>query len=247
MQRGIFVVVAAACVGCNSGTVAVKAPLTISSGASPVVSMRQAGKDADGFLSKTDFATFDGKVDGTDPRLTDSRKPTPGATTYIQNNSSAPQTADLSITGEAKAGSFTATRFPRLVGFLEGNPPTPVKLALLTGWTVVPKESDADPMEISVNVENPTDLYLVTYTYRVNTSNSQKFSGIRVLNSSQTEVSLVTGAGMITSVGDTGMSGSIVIRNLPQGAYKFQLVDYCPAAGDRTFSFTHQLMVYRLQ
>jgi hypothetical protein len=75
----------------------------------------------------------------------------------------------------------TATPYPRLVGFLEADN-TVIKNNVPYGWTPVPHTSPANNMEITVNVNDPTEVYLVTYTYRVQSgTGSYKWSGIRII------------------------------------------------------------------
>jgi hypothetical protein len=57
-------------------------------------------------LTGDTFSVRFGRSD--DPRLTDARTPLAGSASYIQNQSGAPQAADLNISGQAIAGSVTS-------------------------------------------------------------------------------------------------------------------------------------------
>jgi hypothetical protein len=110
-------------------------------------------------------------VYNTNPAGTGATAVTPGF--YYWNGSQWVRLMDMS----------TATPYPRLVGFLEVDNTVPVtKNNVPYGWTPVPYTSSTNNMEITVNVNDPTEVYLVAYTYRVQSgTGAYKWSGIRII------------------------------------------------------------------
>lgn len=74
------------------------------------LSIATASASSPGALSAADWAGFDAKVSGSDPRLSDARAPLPGSAAYIQNGT-APQAGDLHVTGTVTAGTLSAAAF----------------------------------------------------------------------------------------------------------------------------------------
>jgi hypothetical protein len=140
----------------------------------------------------------------------------------------------------------TATPHPRLVGFLEVDYTTPVtKYSVPAGWTPVPYTTAASNMEITVNVNDPTEVYLVTYVYRVQSpSGVYKWSGIRIMGPT---TRFIHGDGSNLNKYDFGASGSFFVTGLSPGSYTIRLEDWSGVVEDRTYAYERQLLVYRIR
>jgi hypothetical protein len=138
----------------------------------------------------------------------------------------------------------TATPYPRLVGFLE-NYDTVFKYSVPSGWAPVPYTSSTNNMEITVHVNAPTEVYLVTYTYRLlSTYGTYKWSGIRIIGPTSR---FITGEGSNLTTTDFGTSGSLFVTGLSPGTYTIRLEDWSTYVENRTYADARQLLVYRIR
>ena len=76
-----------------------------------------------------------------------------------------------------------------------------------------------------------------------------KWTELNVLDTQDQLVRTIHVEGAAPSAQDDGASGSVVVTGLPEGAYRFRLVDYSWATATRTFpeDIARQLFVYRMQ
>jgi hypothetical protein len=138
----------------------------------------------------------------------------------------------------------TATPYPRLVGFLESTNNVTVSVSI--GWTPVRYTSATNNMEITVNVNDPTEVYLVTYAYSVTTSSSvNHWTGIRIIGPTS---KFISGDGTHAGTNSFSASGSFFVTGLSPGTYTIRLEYWTGYSGNRTFTADiRQLLVYRIR
>ena len=155
-------------------------------------------------------------------------------------------TERLHVNGNVRATAFIADKYPRVVANVEVLSPN-VTILNASNWIPVPSSSNTTNMEVSVTVDGPTDLYLVTYAYRVQqTTGALKWTGIRVLQGATT-VKFIHCEGANGNRSDYGASGSIFVTGLAAGTYTFRLEDHSTSNENRSFVSERQLLVYRLR
>lgn len=157
-------------------------------------------------------------------------------------------TERLEVNGNVRADAFIANKYPRVVAAIDVGGSVTIDNAP-TGWIPVPATSTATNMEASITVDGPNDLYLVTYTYRVQAVNGvHKWSGIRILQGA-TMVKFIhaDGGGPSLSRPDYGASGAVFVTGLAAGTYTIQLMDHSGGAENRTFTSERQLLIYRMR
>lgn len=139
-----------------------------------------------------------------------------------------------------------AAVMPQLIGFLETNV-TGLYPSQPAGWRWVPYQ-DGKPLQFPIKVSSLSDVYLVTFSYRVSGStDGLKFSRINIVSKGEKPVKTVEAVGATLKSTEFGASGSLVVASLQKGDYTVVVEDFDSQGAYRKYESLRQLCVYKLR
>lgn len=121
------------------------------------------------------------------------------------------------------------------------------KIGATAGWHTAWLSSTASLMEITATPRSTSDRFLILYGLRAAKGTVDSFwSAVRV-EQNGSQAAIRHGDGALLDVTNHGLSGGVVIDDLPAVSTKFQLQVYQQSAGDLTLQSERWLNVFRFR